>query len=784
MRKTSSTANAALFILLLTFTGCSGNREKGLPVSFNDDWLFIRQNNISESEENVPSADSKWEKVTLPHTAKTEPATVTGDQWTGVCWYKKTFRADRKFRGHHVALLFDGAMNDALIYLNGVELYHNTGGYLPFYVDLTKDIRQGKENELLVKLDNRENSEIPPGKPLHQLDFLYYSGLYRNVNLIIKNKLHITNAVEIDSLHGGGISTGFSNVSPNEADVNASVVVRNDDKTLRIFSLHTKLLDAAGNKVAEAMQENISLMPGLATNVLLKMNIKKPALWSPDNPFLYTLQTEIIEGERTVDLDEQRIGIRDLKIIPREGVILNGKKIKIRGTNRHQEYPCLGYALSDNANYRDAYKIKEAGFNFVRCSHYPQSPAFLNACDELGIMVMDAIPGWQFIGDSTFCSSVIHDTRLMCRRDRNHPSIILWESSLNETWMPFRFLSELNKTTHSELNMLQCYTCSWMDTICDVFIPARQHAKAPDYWNNYKKRKPLLICEYGDWEYYANNAGFKQTEFNDLAPSSRNSRQLRSAGERGLLQQAFNYQEAHNNNLEGPAIGDANWLMYDYNRGYAPDIESSGIMDIYRLPKFAYWFYRSQSERSPVCFIAYYNTRSSGNQVKVFSNADSVMLYANDTLIAKQGPDINANTMLLDHPPFTFTIKKHAHTLSATGIKNREKIVSSSVSEPSIPAAIRLSVDFSNRPLSADGSDAVFVYASVVDSTDNVVYTDTSAIEFSIKGDAVIIGDNPVKAEAGIAPVIIKSGTIPGKITIRAKAKGLSQAEIMIETKK
>jgi len=397
---------------------------------------------------------------------------------------------------------------------------------------------------------------------------------------------------------------------------------------------------------------------------------------------------------------------------------------------------------------------------------------------------MDAIPGWQFIGDSTFCSSVIHDTRLMCRRDRNHPSIILWESSLNETWMPFRFLSELNKTTHSELNMLQCYTCSWMDTICDVFIPARQHAKAPDYWNNYKKRKPLLICEYGDWEYYANNAGFKQTEFNDLAPSSRNSRQLRSAGERGLLQQAFNYQEAHNNNLEGPAIGDANWLMYDYNRGYAPDIESSGIMDIYRLPKFAYWFYRSQSERSPVCFIAYYNTRSSGNQVKVFSNADSVMLYANDTLIAKQGPDINANTMLLDHPPFTFTIKKHAHTLSATGIKNREKIVSSSVSEPSIPAAIRLSVDFSNRPLSADGSDAVFVYASVVDSTDNVVYTDTSAIEFSIKGDAVIIGDNPVKAEAGIAPVIIKSGTIPGKITIRAKAKGLSQAEIMIETKK
>jgi|WetSurMetagenome_2_1015567.scaffolds.fasta_scaffold00059_23 beta-galactosidase len=783
MKKLSLLAPIALCLLLISLYGCVHNKNAGMPVSFNNDWLFLRKDSLS-NEENIPPANREWEKVTLPHTANTEPATVTGKQWTGICWYKKTFRAGKEFNGRHVALLFDGAMNDAIIYLNGVELYHNTGGYLPFYVDLTKDIKHGKENEILVKLNNSENKEIPPGKPLHDLDFLYYSGLYRNVSLIIKDKLHITNAVEVDSLHGGGIMTGYTNVSSDQADVITSVVVRNDDKTLRIFSLNVNLLDAGGNKVAEAKQENISLMPGIAATVTTRMNVIKPALWSPDSPFLYTLKTEIIEGETIIDSDEQRIGIRDLKITAGKGLILNGKPVKIRGTNRHQEYPFIGYALSDNANYRDAYKIKEAGFNFVRCSHYPQSPAFLDACDELGIMVMDAIPGWQFIGDSTFRSAAVHDTRLMCRRDRNHPSIILWESSLNETWMPYGFLSELNKTAHTELSMMQCYTCSWMDTICDVFGPARQHAKAPDYWNKYNRKKPLLISEYGDWEYYANNAGFSQTEFKDLSTALRNSRQLRGAGERALLQQAFNFQEAHNSNLIGPAIGDANWLMYDYNRGYAPDIESSGIMDIFRLPKFSYWFYRSQSDRSPVCFIAYYNTPASGKLVRVFSNADTVMIYGDDKLIARQAPDINQNTVNLSHPPFTFTVKEHFHKLSATGIKNGEKITSSSVTEASSPAAIRLSADFSNKPLAADGADAIFIYASIVDSTDNVVYASSDSVMFTVKGDAVIVGQSHARAEAGIASVLLRAGTNPGRITIRAKAKGLSQAEMMIESKR
>jgi len=465
--------------------------------------------------------------------------------------------------------------------------------------------------------------------------------------------------------------------------------------------------------------------------------------------------------------------------------MLNGNPVRITGTNRHQGYPYIGYALSDNAAYRDAYKIRDAGFNLVRCSHYPPAPAFLDACDELGLMVMVAIPGWQFIGDSIFRAASLRDTRLMCRRDRNHPSVVMWEASLNETMMPYSFLSGLHRTVKEELPFGNNCTCSWMDTICDVFIPARQHAAAPDYWKKYSKNKPLLICEYGDWEYYALNAGFNQTEFSDLEPAARNSRQLRSAGERGLLQQAYNFQEAHNDNLYGPCFGDANWLMFDYNRGYAPDIESSGIMDIFRIPKFTYWFYRSQADDGPVCFIAYYNLPSSGKTIRVFSNADTVQLFRNDTLYAAHGPDNDASTVNLSHPPFTFTVDEYAPgTIRAVGLRNGSEFGIHSVTTPGPPAALRLSVDFSNKPIRADGSDAVFVYATLVDSLGYPVMTADSTVEFSVRGNATLIGDNPVRAEAGIATILLRAGTNPGKVMLRASSGTMSEAEVMTETRR
>ncbi|HOC05341.1 MAG TPA: glycoside hydrolase family 2 TIM barrel-domain containing protein, partial [Bacteroidales bacterium] len=522
-------AISVLTAVLLFLTACGRKATDSIPLSFNDGWLFIRQDSAN-ADKILPGIipNHKWEEVTLPHSAVIEPLVVTGSQWTGICWYKKVYKPDRRQRHRHTGLLFDGAMHDAIVYLNGAEIARHTGGYLPFYVNLSNDLEYGRENEIMVKLDNRENPHIPPGKPLGELDFLWYSGLYRNVSLYVTDKLHITAPPEYQSTLGGGIITGVRDVSRESATLTLSVHVSNDDHIPRSFRMKNTLLDAAGLEVASSLSELIDMEPGQSQRLETRMIVMQPSLWTPATPFLYTISTELLsESSTVIDHRETRTGIRTVRITPDKGLLLNSEPVRIMGTNRHQEYPYIGYALSDNASYRDAFKIREAGFNLVRCSHYPPAPAFLDACDELGLMVIDAIPGWQFMGDSLFAEASVRDTRMMCRRDRNHPSVVMWESSLNETLMSVSFLARLHQTVKDELPFGNNLTCSWMDTICDVFIPARQHAPAPRYWKDYRKAKPLFICEYGDWEYYAQDAGLNQTEFSDLLPAERNSRQLR-----------------------------------------------------------------------------------------------------------------------------------------------------------------------------------------------------------------------------------------------------------------
>jgi beta-galactosidase len=786
-----------LFIPLLFLMGCQLEGGKtdfndNTTISFNNDWQFVRDVDTTVIDDYFQKESSvEWENISLPHTAYIEPLVIEGQQWQGTVFYRKFFEVGSENSGKHIAIKFGAAMHEADVYLNGERLTKHKGGYLPFVVDITDEVQFDQENVLLVKLNNEDNPTIPPGKPIENLDFNYFSGLYRNAYLLVDNKLHISDPIAADRLAGGGLLVRSSMVSDESATVLVQTDLLNSGDQPQSGVINTVLRDEEGKVIGEVQTSSEEITAGNFKKIEQDFSVSNPNLWSPDHPYLYTITVTLEKDGEVVDSKQEKVGIRTFHFNEDGQFVLNGEVLRLRGTNRHQSYPYIGYALSDNAQYRDAFKIKKAGFNFIRTAHYPPSPAFLDAADELGLLFMNAIPGWQFFGSKEFQQLAYRDIRHMIRRDRNHPSIVLWEASLNESDMPESFMDEAHKIVHKELPFENIYSTGWIDYAYDVYIPARQHADPPEYWNNYETDKPYFIAEYGDWEYYAHNAGFNQDEFEDLTEEARNSRQLRGDGQKRLTQQALNFQEAHNSNRKGNSFGDANWVMFDYNRGYADNLEASGIRDIFRIPKFTYYFYRSQAGPNmkadtdfgqPMIYIANFWSDEDFTTAKVYSNVEEVELFLNGESLGRQSPDSNRVSSHLNHPPFTFDIDEfEAGTLRAVGYINEEVVAEHTQTTAGQPTAIDLEVDFSSKPLEAGQKDVVFVYASVVDESGTVVPDAENDISFEVEGDAELIGDNPITAEAGIATILLRAGDEPGAVTITATNDELKQATKQVE---
>ena len=682
---------------------------------------------------------------------------------------------------------FEGAMNASEFWVNGKKVASHLGGYLPVVFDFTHLANVNGENEILVRLDNNDNTTTGP-KPMENLDFNMFGGLYRDAHLIIKDPLHITNPILANKVAGGGVFVRYPEVSEKLAVLEIKTNIQNQYKEDKKFELLHELWKD-DKLISSNKSSKITITGKSDIDNLVNLKVENPSLWSTDTPALYTLKTKVVSGDIVVDEEETRLGIREIEIT-KDAFLINGEKKFLRGINRHQEYPYIGYALSNYAQYRDAVKIKEAGFDYVRLSHYPHSNAFMDACDELGLVVIDAILGWQYYSDTPeFEAHQYKASRDLIRRDRNHPSVIAWELSLNESNMPESFIDSLIKIGHEEYPGDQCYVAGWVPYGYDVYLQARQHRLG-----HYKEpTKPYVVSEYGDWEYYAMNAGLNQDSWGELLQEDRSSRQLLSDGEVRLLQQASNIQEAHNDNFNTPAFADGYWVMYDYNRGYSPDLESSGIMSIDRLPKFSYYFFQSQRDASiksqlyksgPMVKIASWWTEDSLLDVRVYSNCDKIELFLNGKSLGIQKPDATPISTNLAHPPFTFNMNTFEKgELIAKGYIKGEEVVSDTVRSPGNPTAIQLHVDYSGKTAKSDSNDVLFVYAKVVDKNGTVVPQNDLNIKFSIEGDAELVSPEVIITEAGIASALVRIGKNQKPVLVKAKFNKI-EAEINITVEK
>lgn len=774
-------------------------------LNMNRDWQFFRapethHDTDRKSESDLmPPRDAAWEPASLPHTVRVEPRDVSGGRnYQGVCWYKRSVAVQPAWSGRVVYLKFQGAMQVADVWLNDVHLTTHYGGYLPFTIDISKSLRYDRENLLLVRLDNSDNPQVPPGKPQSELDFCYFGGLYRSVDLEVLDPLHITDPMLADKVAGGGIFVTYPGVADDESTVLVQTEVANESDERRECTVAQALVGPDGTPAATTSQTVIIEARG-THKATQRMQVKRAKLWHPEDPQLYRLHTTVAVPGRIIDDQYTRIGIRSIQFDKDRGLLINNQPFFSIGANRHQDHPYVGYALPPSAHYRDAVKLREAGFTSYR-SHYPQDPSFMDACDELGILAIVSNPGWQFVGDDVFKRRAYRDAREMIRRDRNRPSVMIWEAALNETDNS-SVAAELYQIVHEEFPCPGCYTAG---------DPIQKPVEGFTGWDiDYvggKRAKPERPCWIREWGDQVDNWTDQQGRV----------RVARSWGEGAMLVQALAHLASLDRicQAEVKPAGANLWAGIDAFRGYHHQPFQGAPLDLFRLPKFDYYMFQSQrpadakSARAgsgPMVFIANYGTFQSSSTVTIFSNCEQVRLTQNGKLVATQEPDAGYH---IPHPPFTFKVGDFSATRSmlfanpttqsgltepvgkllAEGLIGDKVVATYIVHSPGVPTQIQLQIDACGVDSIADGADWIRVYAHICDARGTTHPYGDDLVTFTVKDKGLVIGDetihaNPVRAEAGIATALIRTTRVPGLITVRAVVPGLKEAAIQFASK-
>lgn len=724
-------------------------------IYLNDGWKFSE---VYEEGMCYPAYDeSQMTNVRLPHTCKELPFHYFDEEmYQMVSGYRKGLQAPEDWAGRRVILTFEGVAHECEVFINGKKAYEHHCGYTAFSVDISDMLNYGVENLLTVRVDSRENLNIPPFGFV--IDYMTYGGIYRDVYVEVLNQ---------NSLEDVFIKPRVKIGQDIDIWIESEVTVHRMDSI--VCGVESGILLRQWiRKKGESEYQLLGEKEVKQEKEILKFSGFQAELWDVESPVLYEVRTELIKDGEMQDALAVTTGFRKAEFRS-DGFYLNGRKFKIRGLNRHQSYPYVGYAMPASIQRLDADILKnELGLNGVRTSHYPQSHDFLNRCDELGLLVFTEIPGWQHIGDEEWKAQAVENVRDMVLQYRNHTSIILWGVRINESKDDDSFYEQTNKVAH-ELDdtrptggvraIRKSSLLEDVYTYNDFIHDGKTRGCETKAEITSDMSKPYLISEYNGHMYPAK------------AYDCENKRAEHAVRHANVLDAVAG---------QADIAGSFGWCMADYNThkdfGSGDRICYHGVLDMFRNPKQAAAVYASQQEKNPVLEISSSmdigeHPASNWGNVYIFTNADSVRMYKNNRFIHEYKSS-DSNWRHLAHGPILINDfigdwdwGGASNQFRFEAIKNKE-IVKIVIKEPMKQVSLRVWAD--HYALKEErGYDVAAVRIQAVDENGNVLNFYNEPVCFEIEGEGSLIGPGVIALQGGMGGTYVKSEGIPGKILLK-----------------
>jgi beta-galactosidase len=704
--------------------------------------------------------DSKFAPVVVPHTNLALPWHGFDDKtYEFVSLYRRRFRLPPEAGGQRVFVDFEGVMTASTVWINGHRLGEYKGGYTPFSFELTPHLNFAGENLLAVDVDSSERADIPPFG--NRIDYLTFGGIYREVSLRIVPGIYIEN-----------IFAAPRKALSEHPSLDVQCFLQRLEPARGSLTLEAVLLDGV-NAIAKITQQvpasGVAAEP--ESHTLSFAPLSGIQLWDIAHPHLYTLRVRLLEGERTLDEDTRRIGFREAQFTE-NGFQLNGKIIKLRGLDRHQTFPFVGQAMPGRVQRQDAYILcKQLHCNIVRTSHYPQSRHFLDACDEYGLLVLEEIPGWQYIGDPAWQDLSVDNVSRMIRRDWNHPSIVLWGVRINESRDNHDFYTRTNALAHK-------------------LDPTRQTGGVRYFQESEFLEDVFTMNDFGWPLKPPNHPRYLNTEFvGHTYPVKTIDDNVRQR------EHTIRHARVHDQLASHPQYaGGIGWCAFDYNThsdfGAGDRICYHGVLDMFREPKPAAGFYKSQCDPEEEIVLEPAFHWAAGDEALRFtvamicSNCDHLKLYVKSKgdwdLIAEADPD-REQFAHLKYAPFSIDLTKARPNwgdLRIDGYRKGQQVISKTYSGRGVDQ--KFSVRADDAELSADGADSTRVVFRVTDEFDAIRPYANDPIALTLAGPAEIIGDNPFALVGGTGAVWIRASEQAGTVRLTAKHPRLGSQTIVL----